>query len=49
VRKTEPRVEVPVKQTADGCRIVLDGSTYKTRYYVMEFETTVFTKASTAG
>jgi hypothetical protein len=38
-RKTEPAAEVPAEQTADGCRIVLDGMKYRTPYYVMEFET----------
>ena len=38
-RKTDPPVEVPVEQTADGCRIVLDGAKYRTPYYVVGFGT----------
>ena len=38
--QTYPReVEVPVEQTASGCRIVLDGAKHHTPYYVVEFET----------
>ncbi len=35
-RKTDPAVEVPVKQTADGCRFKLDGARYQTPYYLVE-------------
>jgi hypothetical protein len=30
---------MPVEQTADGCRIMLDGVQHRTPYYVVEFET----------
>jgi hypothetical protein len=38
-RKTSPPVEVPVEQTASGCRITLDGAKHHTPYYVVESET----------
>jgi hypothetical protein len=38
-RKTDPPVDVPVEQTADGCRIVLDGAKHRTPYYAVGFGT----------
>jgi len=37
-RKHPTAVEVPVDQTDEGCRIVLDSLKYETPYYVVEFE-----------
>ncbi|MFN3681658.1 MAG: beta-galactosidase [Nitrospira sp.] len=37
-RKTNPPVELPVERTADGSRFTLDGTKYRTPFYVVEFE-----------